>query len=243
MQSTLFVLGLLLTLAGPAAQAQTAAADSSLLAAAVQQARGQYARTVRNESYLYSGSEYVNYHESYVAGHQFFLSTEDSPGVVDYDGAVYAVPLRYDMRLDQVVLKYPGVNLYLKLVPEKVRRFAVHNHTFVRLAADTLAGSPIKTGFYDLLHEGRVQLLARRVKYLQTKTTPDGPTGEYQLVTEFYARQGGGYRALSGKKAVLELFPARKAELQKFIRDNQLKFNKKTKEAAIVALVKYGDAL
>ena len=94
------------------------------------------------------------------------------------------MPLRYDLVLGQLVLRVPPGVTEMYLVNEKVVRFALGGHTFVRLVADS-AGSPAPTGYYDLLVEGPMRVLAARHKDVQTRATLEGMQGEISQISNW----------------------------------------------------------
>jgi len=214
--------------------------DSSARLAAAGSLRQHYAQTLRYESRLYDGPEYVSTVRHYVVGHPFFGSAEPQPATIEYGGATYpGVSLRYDLLHDQLVLPAPQGGLHLRLVNENVTRFQVGGHTFIRLAGTDSAGVLARPGFYDLLVDGPVQLLALRRKDLQERSTAGGMEGEITQKDEFFIYRGRRYYPAAKAGAVLALFPENKAALRKYIRAQKLKFSPARREEALVALIRY----
>lgn len=219
---------------------QAPAADSSALATTTTTLNRHYARAVGQEAYLYTGVEYVEYVKPYVRGHQFFGNSEFHDTTVEYNGVAYpAVPMRYDLVLEQLVLDSPAGGMQMRLLNERVSRFTMDGHTFVRILADTASRATLRTGYYDLLVDGPVQLLASRRKSVQETSTPSGLEGEVEARNFYFIHRGAQYHEVSSANSVVNLFPARKAALRKYIRTQQLKFKKTTRESSIVALVQY----
>lgn len=229
---------LLLGLSG-AARGQ--AADSSALTATASTLRQRYAAGRSFDSRLFNGPEYVEYVKSYVRGHPFFGSAEAQEGAITYGGATYAgVPLRYDLLRGQLVLSHPPSSQQLRLVNEQVARFSLSGHTFVRLVADSTAqDSPLRTGFYDLLVEGPVRLLAARRKDLQERNTGEGQEGEISQKNEFFLEKDNRTYPVGSAKAVLRLLPESKAALRQYVRAQRLKFGDASREQSLVLLLKY----
>jgi len=222
---------------------QTALPDSELVAAAVKKATALYTQTIDSESHLYHGLEYVDYDKSYLEGHQFYRTDDGTEGTILYDGAQYSqVPFLYDLVLDQVIIEHPESSYRLSLITEKVKGFSLLGHTFIRLEQDSLSGSPITTGFHDLLVTGNTQVLVRRTKNIQERATMNGMEGEFHTKDKYYIQQHNRYYQVHSKKSVLQLFPDHKKELQKYARSNQLKFRKK-REMAIMKLIQHYNTL
>ena len=197
-------------------------------------------------SQLYNGPEYVNYALRYVErkGHQFFLTPETLPGSVTYNQHQFNnLPLRYDTVLDQVVIGQPTSPLLIRLVSEKLPRFTIDGHPFMRIVADSTTGSALSTGYYEVLHEGRVRVLARRSKRMQERIAGRIVTAEFIPTEKLYARKDGQYRQLNSKSAVLALFADRQAEVQAYMRENNLKLRKAQFENVVVLLANFYDQL
>lgn len=242
----LFWVGGLSLLLGHAARSQAPATDSSQLAVAAAGLAQHYAAGRGNESRLYNGVEYLHYAKRYLQGHPFFDSAEAQPATVHYDGATYRdVLLRYDLVRDQLVIKAPLGALLLRLVNEKVTYFTLAGHSFVHLRVDSAGRAddlPVRTGFYDLLVDGRTQLLASRRKEIQERSTLDGMEGEINEKNDYFLAQGGRYYQVGNVNSVLALFPERKAALRKYSRAQKLRFRGKRREASLIALVRFAAA-
>lgn len=237
----LFCLTSLLALGALArpAQAQRAATDSSLVASAVQVLTARYTRALGINPRLYNGPEYVSYVRRDTQGYRFFGPDSVQAATVGYAGYTYAgVPLRYDLVRQQLVLDSPVGALQMRLLNEQVAFFTLGGHRFIRLVeADSSAG--VSTGYYDLLVDGPVQLLAARRKSLQERSTPTGILSEISASESYYVHQGRRYYPVGTASSVLRLFPAQKAALRQFSKANKLKFGQKTRESALVALLRY----
>jgi hypothetical protein len=212
------------------------------LAPAMAAARHQYAASFGTHPELYNGPEYLDYSRRYhtVKGHQFFLSTAPQPGAVAYNGHDFQnISLAYDVVLDHVVLSPPQSPLTLRLLDEKVRGFTISGHRFVRLAADSATRSIIRTGYYEELLGGPVQVLARRMKTQQEHISQAHVDVEFTAVDKLFVRKAGQYYAVSSKSSVLRLMADRGKEVQKYAQEHKLRFNKAQREASVLALATY----
>jgi hypothetical protein len=237
-----YVLGIgLLSGIAPAAQGQAAgAADSSLVAVADHRLRQQYAQAVSAESRLYNGPEYVGYVRRNTRGHRFFESDQPQPATITYAGATYTdVPLRYDLVRGQLVLITPGGGREMRLLNEQVTGFTLLGHSFIRVVTDSGGHSPVAAGFYDLLVDGPVQLLAGRHKILRERAAEKTIESEITARTDYFVRKDHQYYRVDKAAALLRLFPENKAALRRYIKDQQLRFRPATREQALGALVRY----
>ena len=233
----------LLALASYSTLGQTVSTDSSLTEPATGSLQRQYAAARGRESRLFSGPEYVNRLPGYLTGHPYFNSPQAQPATVVYAGSTYAdVPLRYDLMQGLLVLNAPqnGGRL-LQLVNEKVARFTLAGHTFIRVVTDSASGAPVRTGYYDLLLDGPVRLLASREKNMQRRSTDQGMVGEITQRDELflYHALDRRYYPAGSSRAVLKLFPDQKAALRKHIRTRKLRFRGASRESDFAELLRY----
>ena len=237
--SALLVLGL-----SQRALGQPTQPDTTLLATASGRLNQQYTRARGNELGLYSGPEYREYLRGNTQGTPFFAQNTPQPATLVYAGYTYSnVPLRYDLLRGQLVLGVPGSSRQLRLVNEQVARFTLSGHSFIRLVVDSSAGSPVRTGFYDMLVEGPVRLLAAHYKTQQTSSRAEGVQSEILARDEYFVYKDHRYYSVSKGADVVRLFPQNKAVLRQYIQDNNLNFKAEGRELALAALVRYQASL
>jgi hypothetical protein len=241
--ASLVLLGLLVL--GRPALGQMAAPPFDVAAAAAG-AKQQYANAFLSHTVLYSGPEYFDYSKPYHActGHQYFLVPERQLGSVVYNQHAFSnVLLSYDVVLDQVVLSPPQSPLTLRLINEKVDRFSIGPHRFTRLVADSASRNVIRTGYYEVLVDSTVQVLAKRSKRMQEHISQMSIDVEFIPADRLFIRQAGRYYAVASKSSVMHLFADHSKEMQKYSQEHKLRFSKAQREASIVQLVAYYDSL
>lgn len=233
--SILIALGLSHRAAG-----QLAPPDTALLAAASGRLSQQYTSSRGRELGLYNGPEYRDYVQGNTQGSLFFAHDNAQPATLVYAGHTYAnVLLRYDLLRDQLVLAAPGSSRQLRLVSEQVARFTLSGHSFIRLVVDSSASSPVRTGFYDLLVEGPVRLLAAHRKIRQQSSRAEGVQRELLARDDYFVYKGHRYYPVGKGADVVRLFPQYKVALRQYMQDNQLNFKPEGRELALAALVRY----
>ncbi|GAB3861034.1 hypothetical protein GCM10028822_39890 [Hymenobacter terrigena] len=217
-----------------------------MVANAVAAAKQQYNASFGHHPQLYNGPEYVDYARRYNEriGHQFFLSPDKQPGSVYYNDHYFSnLQLAYDVVLDQVVLQQPTNPLTLRLANEQVRYFIINDHRFVRLVADSSAGGTIATGYYEMLVDGEVQVLARRAKRLREQLNQRLINAEFVDADRFFLRKGGTYYAVTGKSGVVRLLADHGKEVQQFIRERDLSFGKEQLGSSLAQVAVYYNSL
>jgi hypothetical protein len=193
-------------------------------------------------SHLYNGSEYVDY-DNFFIGHQYFETDDWEDGTVHYDGILYRdVPLQFDIRQDELVTDNFAGPLRIRLVSQKVRQFTLLGHTFVRIVSDSLQNTGVRTGFYDQLYAGGVTLLSKRNKIIEEYIENGKLVSEFIQKDRYYILKDGRYHSVKSKKSVLSLYADRRKELQKYLRENKVRF-RENPEYAMVLMTRHYDSL
>jgi hypothetical protein len=234
------VAGWLALLLPQGAAAQSSTLDSVAVATAMAAATQQYTRSVRPESVLFNGPEYVNNTLPGTIGHPFFLSAEPQLSSLTYRSAHFEdVPLRYDLALDQLVMTYPNQAIAVILVPDKVASFVLGSHQFVRLLADSATGSALPTGFYEVLLAGPASLLARHTKQVQRATVQQNLRLELKQLDRLFIRTARTSAEVTKLKDLLAVLPAHQAEVQRYARQQNLRFSAAQREASMLSALRY----
>jgi len=225
-----------------AAYSQTRATDSIFLMSAVRNAHELYSRALGVGSHLLNGVQYKEYNAHFDdVGHPYFASDDWVEGSVHYDGDLYEdVAILFDLFREKVVIEHPYAGIKLELISEKIKSFSLPGHRFVRLDADTIKNSPIRTGFYDVLYDGRVKFYVKRHKEKREQIVSGAIQIEFSDIVHFYIVKHGQYIPVKSKSSVLEVFQDRKSDLRKYIRKNKIHF-RKSREEAITRVVSFYD--
>lgn len=216
------------------------------IAASVAAGRRLYTEAFPVHPQLYNGPEYIDYSKAYHArtGHQFFLSPEKHPGRTFYNGHDFSnLQLTYDLVLDQVVISPPQSPLALRLVNENVRDFSLAGHRFTRLVADSAKKTVIRTGFYEVLLDSTVLVLAKRTKRMQEHVVQRFVDVEFVAKDAVFVKKGGTYYAVGRKATAMRLFSDRAAEMQDYLKAHPLSFKKDKFEPSLVQLAGYYSGL
>jgi hypothetical protein len=224
---------------------QSAGPDTQL-AASVARAQQQYAASFVGHPQLFSGPEYLDYSRRYHdrVGTQFYPTQNQQPGTIVYNDHYFAdFSLVYDAVLDQVVLSPPDSPLMLRLVNENVRNFSIGDHRFIRLVADSLTGTTIRTGFYEVLADGNVQVLARRSKRIQEHLNQRNIDVEFTTTDKLFIKKGGLYYPANRKGAALRPFADHNKEMLAYIKAQKLSFKRSQFEPSVVKLAEYYSSL
>ena len=224
---------------------QIVAADSFSIQTLKEKAVEKYYNYMKSQLKVLNGWEYKDYHRL-ITGDQFFLTDEPVNGSVLYDGILYPdLQLRYDIVNDVVVIRHPSQEGYISDVQipgDKISRFTIPEHNFIRINSDSLSETNIPTGFYDQIYNGTVQVLVKRMKRLVESAGSSEIQKEFVYKERFYIYRNNEYHQIRGRRSFLKLFPERKKEIKRFLKKNNLRFNY-DKEKAILKATQYFDQL
>ncbi|HVW12978.1 MAG TPA: hypothetical protein VHB54_04100 [Mucilaginibacter sp.] len=226
--------------------AQEAQSDSTFLKNALAQTVSNFNTSMGEQARLYNGHEYLPYDRA-IQGNALYPPAASSlePGEVNYEGFLYKkVPMMYDIYKDEVVVLLYNKFSMFSLLSERVHDFTLLGHHFVRIDADTINDdkSGIGTGFYDQLYGGNnIEVLARRIKTIQNSSNAAIKLETYFVEkNEYYVRKGKTYYKVGGKGSFLNVLKDKKAQLQRYIKDQQIDY-RANPELAMAQLAAYYD--
>ncbi len=182
-------------------------------------------------SLIYSGAEYAKVYTP-VSGHPFFRN-EAFKGWVDYYQNRYEdIPIYYDIESDLVVFNEPVNRIRISLVNEKVDGFMIDAHHFIALKDATGF-----RGYYELIYQGRRQVL---VKWLKILTRTGAEEGKYITYSNIYIREGNDLLQVSNKNELLSYFGKNKKKMQQYYQDQRLNI-KKDPAHAVSSMVAFAE--
>ena len=222
------------------ASAQSNMPDSGFYRQSVDNAIGLYINRLGENSNLYNGSEYIySYHG--IKGYPFYASDRPLNGDIEYDGILYKnVPMSYDLVRDEVLINEPGQNFNVRLVVEKIRYFSLSNRVFVRMVQDSTGNPFLTTGFYNILYKGKVSVLARLTKKIQSGSAEDSI--KFIQYTNYWVKKDDSYQPVENKKTLLNIFRDQKDLIRKYLRKNKINYKKDPANAIIKAAEYYGSS-
>ncbi|QIP16915.1 hypothetical protein G8759_31895 [Spirosoma aureum] len=219
---------------------QTASSDSSFLSSAQNQAVQLYENALKEKTHLYNGHEYFQ-HDRRIQIHPYFATDSLRSGAVSYNGLQYQNELMlYDIVRDELAIHMPGNIFRIRPHSQQINFFSLGTHEFIRIVGDSAAG--VRTGFYELIHKGRVQFLAKRIKTIHEDISGGVYKADYLAKDRYFILKDGIYHEVRKKRSVLALFPDQVAPLRKYLRTSKIKFNEQ-REQAIMALVEQYEKL
>lgn len=223
------------------AQGQITKSDSLFVQAAKKRAVDQYEQAFSRQEHVYEGNEYIA-HDHRIKIHPFYPVDSLLAGTITYNDIRYHdVPMLYDIVRQEVAVQPPEGGYRIRLHTNKINDFSLGQHRFIRLKNDSTSG--ITPGFYELLLDGRVQVLAQRVKTVHEDISSGTYIADYVVKDRFFIRKDSLYYEVKTKRSVLALFPEQAKTLRKYLRANHLKFKDEQREMSITQVAKQYEAL
>jgi hypothetical protein len=166
-----------------------------------------------DQSPLYNGPEYTEHHP-YAEGHPFLDTEEWSTGNVTYGGQIYTnVNLRMDITSDALVLENHTVIPYfsgIRLLSSRVSQFNIGNRHFININD----APELSAGYYEVIEEGTMTLLAKRVKELNEKIIDGKVEGTFLIKDRFYIKDESRFHRIVKIKQLYKLFPEEKKRIR-----------------------------
>jgi hypothetical protein len=216
---------------------QQAQPDTTFLSRANKKSIARYSQSIQHQSRLFNGSDYVVYLPKEEEHPYFKIDDWVTGSIVYWDERYDNVSLLYDLSIDQVIAEHEGGNP-IKLIGEKVQRFSISDHTFVRLKKDS--DNKISDGFYDELYGGNIKVYAKYQKRQQETIVGQEIIPRFDESNRYYIFKDGSYHIVKNKSSVLEVFVDRKQAVKEFIRKNRIRF-KNNREEAIERIAEFYD--
>ena len=191
---------------------------------------------------VYNGSAYI-YFTYKMEGDPYFITGDFTEGWVNYSGRKYdSVPLMYDLARNEVVILGPDKISSIVLGNDFIDSFSLQGHYFIKLLQDYKQNLN-NSGFYDVLYNGRMQLLVKRTKIIDEQIKDNVVVRIFSAKDRFYVHKDSLYYLVSNKKDVLHLFKDKTHDIRKYMRKNHLKFRRKNFEEPMVKVTEFYDQL
>jgi len=191
---------------------------------------------------IFNGREYPDYRRPFTKGQPYYITDKWSIGTVKYEGVTYTdVSIQYNIVTDQVVILHSNGVSKIQLIKGLVSAFSFLDHSFINIPRDSLVSTGMPPGFYDILTPGKLSLLARRTKNIQSYPRL---TVELEIFSKdhYYLKSDGVYSPVSTKKRFLAQFDDKRKEIQQFIKQHKLNY-RRDQENTMVKAVEYYNQL
>jgi hypothetical protein len=206
---------------------------------AIEKAESFFNSSIKQQSRLLNGPSFQNYGTNVEGSANFQDLTTFTQGDVIYDGFRFNnIPLMYDLYQDKVISLVTKSAMY-SLVSEKLSDFYLNNHHFKYINVIDTTTSIIRPGFFDVIFDGKVKILAKRVKKQQYSIGNQDKQYYFVPKTTYYLERNDKYEIINGESSFMNLFKDKKNELKKHLKDKKIKFKKQPEEAMILLATHY----
>ncbi|HTN22040.1 MAG TPA: hypothetical protein VL125_16290 [Pelobium sp.] len=217
--------------------------DSLFVAKVSNNITSHYLNQLGSGAPIYNGKKYIPDVRLDEHGHTLFINDQYTNGEFVYNGYAYKdKSLMYDLVYGQLVLlnfdKVGGIVVKSDMVDS----FSLHNHKFINIKPAQIKDKEITPGYYDLLYDGDVALLAKRIKKITESTTQYKVERTVAQENTYYLYKNNKYNLVKGKKSLLKLLHNTNPQNLQYIKSHRLNF-RKSKENAMVELVKFHDSI
>lgn len=211
--------------------------DTSFLASSRAVKFNVYNSLIGGQSRLYNGIEYPDYY-SHNDEHPYFLIDDWGHGNVVYDDEFYSdVDLFYDLSKEAVITEHKLTGGKIQLISNKVSRFTLNDHLFVRLSKDK--AGVIEESFYEVLYDGKVKVYVRRLKWPQTRADIEGLTYYFSTINRIYILKDGIYTLVKSKRSVYSVFRDHRKDLTGALRNHKVRYRKERERGVVVLAEEY----
>jgi hypothetical protein len=203
--------------------AQSRHDDSLMVSASV-----SYLKLMGENASLFNGAEYVSPRQQ-IDGFPFYGQENQYKGALYFSGVWYFnLPIHLDLVNDKMLMwSFDGSRL-LMLNSDKIERVKLGEMQFVNASLISNSSTSAKTGFYQLVYDGKIKVLSKRQKVVVQKSSSDRSYAFYKEFIKYNIVVDGKWSEIGSKNSVLNLLSDKRDALKVYISKEKLNFNKST---------------
>ena len=211
------------------AQEPIASSDSTIRALAYEYTSNQYFKFLQRQAQLYSGREYLEF-EIAIDGHQYLYSKLWESAYIKFEDLLYKnIDARYDLYRDLLIIKhFDESGRMVSIIPDQnlVKGFLIYGEHYIRIdPTDSIINTPQKAGFYHVIYDGKIPVLAKKIKNMNSSSTTT-VSKEFVEKDRHFLIKEQELHLITGKGSLWKLFPEHKKDLKKFARKSGIYFAK-----------------
>jgi len=191
-------------------------------------ASAAYLKLMGENASLFNGAEYVSPRQQ-IDGFPFYGQENQFKGTLYFSGVWYFnLPIHLDLVNDKMLMwSFDGSRL-LMLNSDKIERVKLGETQFVNASLISNSSTSAKTGFYQLVYDGKIKVLSKRQKVVVQKSSSDRSYAFYKEFIKYYIVVDGKWSEIGSKNSVLNLLSDKRDALKGYISKEKLNFNKST---------------
>ncbi|MDR0659957.1 MAG: hypothetical protein LBG19_03970 [Prevotellaceae bacterium] len=197
-----------------------------------------YFDTIQNQIVIYNSKIQEPYPFN-VENLPYLRISDYVTGELSYDGILYSdVALRLDLYKDELILLEPVNKHNIVLKNELVDYVKIHGR-HICYYQNREKTAQLDPGYYILLHKGSCEVLERE-SYLKVEKIEGTKTiVSFRKKNMRYVLKDGVYYAANNKKAILNIFGSHKKQLEPYIKQRKLNFNKDIEHSLVSVAKQY----
>lgn len=193
-------------------------------------ASAAYLKLIGENASLFNGAEYVSPRQQ-IDGFPFYGQENQFKGTLYFSGVwFFNLPIHLDLVNDKILMWSFDASRLLVLNVEKIERVKLGEAQFVNGGLIANSGGSPKTGFYQLIYDGRIKVLAKRQKVIVQKSSSDRSYAFYKEFIKYFIVVDGKWSEIGSKKSVLNLFSDKRDALKDFINKENLSYKKSSEQ-------------
>lgn len=215
--------------------------DTTFLKASLSNGIKLYEAYIHGQELFYNGSAYIEPQRTNDQ-HAFFLSENLLNGAITFEGHYFeGLLLQYDLTSDQLITE--SITSSPQALPSwKLESFYIEKNYFEKIDNRQVNNSLPRSGFYQVLYNGKSKVLALREKDIQKKIEFPNLQIYFEEKNYYFILRKNHYYPVKGKASMLKLFHDQKSKLKTFIKKNHINF-KAGREKALTDVSRYYDTL
>ena len=179
-------------------------------------------------------------------GTYYLESEEYQEGSVIYNGKYYTgILLNLNAHLDELYIRMPGYYTSSILLKKLVDSFALGEKEFVHITKENSPLAPVE-GFYRVLYSGEtLTILKRTIKQLNSVSAASDIKASHTFFStqSYYVVKNGTFHPVTKKASLLRALHDQRALVNRYIRENKLKFSTEGKDVTLVLCGQFYDNL
>ncbi|NDV55625.1 hypothetical protein D0T51_07790 [Parabacteroides sp. 52] len=202
----------------------------------------QYQQQVGEHALPFNGKEQSSYN-LYLTNDPYWCTKQFESGDLWYNNTLYkGIPMRLDLYRDELIVRIPDKPFSIVLESEKCGGAFLHGYFILPSLSGTLKQAPAGN-YHILLHEGDLPIIKSYNTVLGEKIADQRVEYTFRFSEKIYVNKDNVCYQITNKSSLLRLFADKKKELEAYIKQNKLKFNKSQREKTIVMVVEYYETL
>ncbi len=195
---------------------------------------------------LLNGRHHHSYYPTTV-GHPFLYEEWTLGSVKTSLYSYHSLSLRYDIFQDALVF---AANLaFQKIIwinPDQVLSFSLNGRTFVFLGRgeeiEAMEAVRLSPGYFELLYEGKTQLIAKRLKSISSVQNDIHNDGKFYEKSLRYMISNHQFFPVKKNKDLFRFIDHHQEEITRYLKDKKIRVGK-IPDAQFVDLISYYDSL